>query len=62
MFHDGRCDNDAATFDSFRFIYIGGCVTVIGEAEVAHVVVVRESAVDSSRYAMIYCDNDDGHR
>ena len=32
---DGRCDNDDATFDSFPFLHIGGCVTVIGKAEVA---------------------------
>ena len=32
---DGRCDNDDAAFDSFPLLYIGGCVTVIGEAEVA---------------------------
>ena len=34
-FRDGRCDNDDATFDSFPLLYIRGCVTVIGEAEVA---------------------------
>ena len=33
--HDGRCDNDDAPFDSFPLLYIGGCVTVIEEAEVA---------------------------
>ena len=32
---DGRCDSDDATFDSFPLLYIRGCVTVIGEAEVA---------------------------
>ena len=32
---DGQCDNGDATFDSFPLLYIGGCVTVIGEAEVA---------------------------
>ena len=38
VYYDGRCDDDDATFDSFRFIYIEGCVTVIGESEVARVV------------------------
>ena len=32
---DGRCDNDDATFDSFPLICIGGCISVIGESEVA---------------------------
>ena len=59
---DGRCDNDDATFDNFRSYILGGRVAVIGEAEVPRVVVVRASAVDSSRYATIYCDNGDGHR
>ena len=32
---DGRCDKDDATFDSLPLLYIGGCVTVTGEAQVA---------------------------
>ena len=32
---DGRCDNDDATFDSFPLLYIGGCVSVMGEANAA---------------------------
>ena len=34
-FRDGRRGNDDATFDRFPLLYIGKCVTVIGEAEVA---------------------------
>ena len=32
---DEHCDNDDATFDSFRSYILGGSVAVIGEAEVA---------------------------
>ena len=59
---DGRCDNDDATFDSLPLLYIGGCVTAIEEAEVAACrLSFKKGAVALSRYAMIYCDNDDGH-
>ena len=57
---DGRRDNNHATFDSFPLLYIGGCVTVIGEAGVA-ACRYCSSAVNSSCNAMIYRDNDDGH-
>ena len=32
---DGRCDNDDATFDSLPLIYIGGCISVMGEVNAA---------------------------
>ena len=32
---DGRCDNDDATFDSFQVLYIGKCLSVIGEDNAA---------------------------
>ena len=35
VFRDGRCDNDDATFQQLPLLYIGGCVAVIGESEVA---------------------------
>ena len=32
---DGRCNNDDAAFDSFLLIYIGGCISVMGELNAA---------------------------
>ena len=32
---DGRCDNDDVTFDSLPLIYIGGCISVMGEVNAA---------------------------
>ena len=34
-FRDGCCSNDDATFDSFPLLYIGGCISVMGEVEAA---------------------------
>ena len=35
VLRDGCCDNDDSTFESIPVLYIGGCATVIREAEVA---------------------------
>ena len=32
---DGRCDNDDATLDSFPILYIGKCLSVMGEDNAA---------------------------
>ena len=32
---DGRCDNDDATFDRFPLLYIGKCISAMGEDNAA---------------------------